>query len=168
LADKANDLKISYKELTDYSTAFGDKFVANIIGNSSTDKLNFFTRDEILKDIVNHKNDIYFDIFVNKTKREQIPTFLFSYFVSYTLPYFTKFYSPRYVGLKDSDSDVVKKIKALQFLEFYIKEGNYMEAYKYVKYLQNEMRYLTSLNAKLSQMAKNELLVDLLDRHINI
>jgi hypothetical protein len=149
-----------------YSKALGDIFIAKLTNKSGMVNTKFHSKDEILEDIRNHKKDIYFEMFINKTRQAKLFNFLFSYSLSHLLPYLTRWYSPLYHEIREDESEIIKKIKALEFIDYYVKTGNYIEAYKNLKHLGNELGYLVSLNSTLCQMAKNELMVDLLDSHI--
>ena len=162
-------IKKNYEKLYQLSSIFEDDYTRSVLENSSLFQNRIHSKSEMLNDFDKIKSDLLFDIiFYNKKKQSNflLPKFFIAHFFSKFTNVWFNLYDPVFNQINEEDSEVVKKIKALNFLDYYLKNENYLEAYHYLKYLIKEHHLrVKELSDKIEVMTKHEIVIDLLENH---
>ena len=125
------------------SKYFNDHFTRTLIEKSKILDKKFVDKTEIFKEFnitkkqtlfsIFFKNHVILCLFIYNTK--SIFQFVFANLVENTVDFWINNFNPNYHMIYSTDSDVVKKIKALSFIHYYLKNDNYPQAFSYFDYL---------------------------------
>ena len=64
------------------------------------------------------------------------------------------------------DREIVKKIKALRFVEYYLKKGDLYNSYFNMKYLKDYDTEISKLRVMINSKIKNDSFIELYEHHI--
>ncbi len=123
------------------SKYFNDDFTRTLIKKSGVLNRRFWDKSEILNEFNKTKNHALFSIFFKSqvslySNIKSIFQFILSNLIENTADFWISQFDPNYHGIYSSDSKTVKKIKALGFINYYLKNDNYPEAFSYLEYLE--------------------------------
>lgn len=145
------------------SKVFKDDFTKNIIENSGLLNKELPNKQSLIKNFDEIKQNIIFNFYFKNDKT--IFSFLYSYALSCLYKVFTNSYNPQYNKIAESDSLFVKKIKALNFLKYYIQNESFSEAYSCLQYLDDQSLLIEKIKSDIELLSKNEMVIDLLENH---
>ena len=100
---------------------------------------------------------------------DNIFKFLLCGLISKSTDFWLNLYSPFYNTIDESENEIIKKVKAISFIKYYLTHENYSEAYYHLRYLtpQHSDKIKELLN-KIELMTKHEMVVDLLETHLSL
>ena len=75
-------------------------------------------------------------------------------------------YHPYYTPIRENDREIVKKIKALRFVEYYLKKGDLYNSYFNMKYLKDYDTEISKLRVMINSKIKNDSFIELYEHHI--
>lgn len=182
-------------ELYHYSTMFDDQYTKNLIEKAELFSKKLPSKVELIKSFDKIKHDIFFDMFYysysNKISdfdenssnnssignnfdfkftndQNNILKFFFCGLLSKTTNFWINLYSPFYNSIQDQDSEIIKKVKALSFINYYLGNENYSNAYEHLQYLiPHHEEKIKDLVEKIEIMTKHEMVIGLLETHFS-
>ena len=145
-----------------------DEFSLDIL-NSSAIKQRIFSHVEIENEFESIKRDLFYEIltvhFNSNATLKLLSPYLASV-VSYSAKLFLNKYDPWLDKIEESDSDFKKLFKAYNFLADNIKYRNYPDAFKCMKYFEDQENLTANLRNKLELMTKEAMAIELLKKHL--
>jgi hypothetical protein len=163
-----------------YAKIFDDEFAKNLIEKSDLFSCKLPKKLEIIAEFEKIKKDLFFDLlYYNGSKnsdgqlqvkyeKPNILKFLFCSLLSRGANFMLSFYSPYYNTIEEGEVEIIKKMKALSFIQYFLKNEKYMEAFKLFQYLNTENEQFQQLYQKVELRTKNEMVVELLETHLKI
>lgn len=155
----------NFNKLILYSKIFEDDFTEKLLHSTNlVETQRFPSKNEIISQYKNIKHDFLYEIFLNKYEDYDIFGFMLRYFISRTMDVFFDFYSPEQNPIKANDSKIVKKIKAFSFINKYIHQGNFLDAFHYFQYIDN-IQVIKEFKENIHLMIQKDMVLELLEHH---
>lgn len=143
----------------------GDDFVNELLSNVNSSKNKFCTQKDIQEEYQRVRNDLVVNFLLER--KYNILTVMMSPLIGLFSRGILRVYNPLFNPINKDDKEIVKKYKALSFIGYYIRRGNYEKAFENMKYLnQAYQSNINGLALLLEGRIKNSNALDLLERHI--
>jgi hypothetical protein len=157
----------SLQKLYALSHIFEDNFARTLFENSKlTDVKTFNTNNDLLSDFKVLQNELFFDLLAGlKNHHYSIVSFLLFKVMSSGTNFWLSLYNPLFNQINGNESELIKGIKAMTFIRYYLHRGKNADAFYYLQYLNHKSPLLKEFKNKLEVSAKNELVLDLLENH---
>ena len=146
------------------SKSYNDDFTYDLINNSNIIQAPPCNSLQLLNEFEKVKKNLSFNI-ISGTKTSLYKIIL-SPLISLCGYGLMSVYHPYYTPIRENDREIVKKIKALRFVEYYLKKGDLYNSYFNMKYLKDYDTEISKLRVMINSKIKNDSFIELYEHHI--
>jgi len=173
-------IKSNLQTLYRYSQMFDDQYTKKLIEQTNLLENSDIipSKSDLIQQFDDIKIDLVFDFFAgdfSKMNKDKLYTsfilfnFSLAYLMSRTINFWFKVFNPKYCSINESDNIIVKKVKAINMIDFYLKHDNFSEAFACMQFLKIDHKdKIQSLFNNLYLITKCEILIDLLENHFTM